>query len=252
MRLLTEERQSHILAELNKNNIVKARELMQTLDVSESTIRRDLQEMEEAGLLRRVHGGAKKIMKLEPELNMVEKSSKNVQEKQRIAEYAASLVTAGEFIYLDAGTTTFEMLPFLKDKSVHIVTNSVHHASTSIDLGLETTMLGGRIRLTTKAAVSSQTIEQIKKCYFDKAFMGTNGIHETYGYTTADTEEATTKATAMNQAQHVFILADETKFNKVNFSKMGSLDEAVIITDRIPSDTSKELINQTTIKEVLK
>ena len=250
--MLTEERQNKILKQLDEDKIIKTRDLMANLNVSESTIRRDLQEMEEAGLLRRVHGGAKKIIKLEQEMNMIEKSAKNIHEKQKIAQYAASLVTTGEFIYLDAGTTTYEMLPFLKGKDVHIVTNSVHHSNKSIDLGLQTTMLGGRIRLTTKAAVSSQTIEQIKGCYFDKAFMGTNGIHENYGYTTVDTEEAATKRTAMHQAQHVFILADETKFNKVNFSKMGNLDEAVIITDKISDDTSEYLINQTTIKEALK
>lgn len=250
--MLTEERHQKILSLLNERDVVKTRELMEALDVSESTIRRDLQEMEEMGSLRRIHGGAKRIIKLESELDMIEKSSKNVQEKQEIARYAASLVTAGEFIFLDAGTTTYEMLPFLQDKDVHIITNSVHHASRSIDLGLQTTMLGGVVRLTTKAAVSSQTIEQIRLCYFDKAFMGTNGIHKNYGFTTVDAEEAMTKKTAMLQAQHCFVLADSTKFNKVNFSKMGNIEDAWIITDTLPKETSEELRTQTTIKEVLK
>ena len=252
MEVLTEERQQRILELLKEKEIIKTRNLMQTFDVSESTIRRDLQEMEEAGWLRRVHGGAKKIIKLEAEPSMQEKSSKNVQEKMKIAEYAASLVEYGEFIYLDAGTTTYEMLPFLKEKKVHVITNSVQHASFSIDLGIQTTMLGGKIRLTTKAAVSNQTIEHIKTCYFDKAFMGTNGIHENYGYTTADAEEAATKKAAMGQAQQVFMLADESKFNKVNFSKMGNLEEATVITNRIGKEVSQELKTQTVIKEVFK
>lgn len=251
MKVLTEERQQKILELLREKEILKTRDLMSLFDVSESTIRRDLQEMEEAGWLRRVHGGAQKIIKLETEMSMIEKSSKNVQEKKKIAKYAAALVLPGEFIYLDAGTTTYEMLPFLKDKKVHVITNAVDHASLSLDLGLQTTMLGGSIRLTTKAAVSNQAIEQIKTCYFDKAFMGTNGIHERYGYTTADTEEAATKKAAMGQAQHVFILADETKFNKVNFSKMGNLEEAIVITNKIGENIiSDEIKSQTTIKEV--
>nr|WP_206172213.1 DeoR/GlpR family DNA-binding transcription regulator [Vagococcus fluvialis] len=250
MKVLTEERQQSILDLLKEKEIVKTRDLMIKFDVSESTIRRDLQEMEEAGWLRRVHGGAKRIIKLESEPSMVEKSSKNLHEKKIVAKYAASLVLPGEFIYLDAGTTTLEMLPFLKEKKVHVITNSVQHASISIDLGLTTTMLGGSIRLTTKAAVSNQTIEQIKTCYFDKAFMGTNGIHENYGYTTADAEEAATKKAAMSQAQHVFILADDSKFNKVNFAKMGNLDEAIIITNQINKEVSQELRSQTVIKEV--
>lgn len=250
MKVLTEERQKKILGLLREKGILKTRDLMSLFDVSESTIRRDLQEMEEAGWLHRVHGGATKIIKLETELSMIEKSSKNIHEKKEIAKYAASLVMPGEFIYLDAGTTTYEMLPYLKGKNCHVITNSVDHASASIDLGLQTTMLGGSIRLTTKAAVSSQTIEQIKRCHFDKAFIGTNGIHERYGYTTADSEEAATKKVAMGQAQHVFILADKTKFNKVNFSNMGNLDEAIVITNKIDLDISQEIKNQTIIKEV--
>lgn len=250
--MLTEERQQKILSLLNEQEIIKTRDLMTRFDVSESTIRRDLQEMEESGVLKRVHGGAKGIIKLESELNMREKSSKNIHEKRKIAQYAASLVAPREFIYLDAGTTTYEMLPFLKDKDVHVITNSVYHASTGADLGIKTTMIGGEIRLTTKAAVSSQAIEQIQSCYFDKAFMGINGIHVDYGYTTADTEEATTKKTAINQAQHVFILADSTKFNKVNFSKVGNLEEALIITDCLEDEVSDRLRSKTTIKEVLK
>lgn len=116
MKVLTEERQQSILDLLKEKEIVKTRDLMIKFDVSESTIRRDLQEMEEAGWLRRVHGGAKRIIKLESEPSMVEKSSKNLHEKKMVAKYAASLVLPGEFIYLDAGTTTLEMLPFLKEK----------------------------------------------------------------------------------------------------------------------------------------
>ncbi len=250
--MLTEERQQNILSLLKEQDIIKTRNLMTAFDVSESTIRRDLQEMEEAGVLKRVHGGAKGIIKLESELTMREKSSKSIREKQKIAEYAASLISPGEFIYLDAGTTTYEMLPFLKNKEIHVVTNSVYHASAGADLGIRTTMIGGEIRMTTKAAVSSQAIEQIKTCYFDKAFMGINGVHLDYGYTTADAEEAATKKTAMGQAQHVFVLADSSKFNKVNFSKIGNIEEALIITDCLGNDISDRLRIKTTIKEVLK
>lgn len=252
MNMLTEERQQAILLMLNEKEIVKTKELMGQFDVSESTIRRDLQEMEEKNLLKRVHGGAKSILKLEPELNMLEKSVKNVHQKKEIASYAASLVHDGDFIYLDAGTTTYEMLPFLKGKNVHVVTNSVYHASTGIDLGIQMTMIGGTVRMTTKASVSSQAIEQLQTYYFDKAFMGVNGIHADYGFTTVDAEEAATKKAAMNQAQHVFVLTDHSKFGKVNFSKIADVETGIIITDQIEeNDVLDRLKTKTTIKEVL-
>lgn len=248
--MLTEERQKIILDLLREKEIIKNRELIQLMNVSESTIRRDLQEMEEESLLQRVHGGARRIIKLEAEPTMIEKASKNIAEKKRIAKYAASLVKDGDYIYLDAGTTTFEMLPFLQGKACYVVTNSVDHAVKSVNLGLTTIIIGGEIREKTKATVSHSSVEQIKQYYFDKAFMGTNGIHPKYGYTTVDTYEALTKRVAMNQAQTVYVLADFEKFDKVNFSKIAAIDSATIITDKFLTQFKKELENQTIIKEV--
>lgn len=248
--MLTEERQKLILDRLRTSNIVKTRDLIVEIDVSESTIRRDLQEMEQDGRLKRIHGGARRILKLESELDMKEKSFKNVQEKKSIAEYAASLIANDEFVYLDAGTTTYEMIPFLEGKEIHVITNSVYHASAAADLGLMTIMIGGHIRNQTKAAVNPTSIAQIQGYYFDKAFMGTNGIHPEYGYTTVDSDEAATKSAAMTQSQHVFMLTDSTKFNKVNFSRIASIEEATIITDDIPNETKEKIKLLTTVKEV--
>lgn len=250
--MLTEERQEKILMALKSKGIVKVRDLIIDLDVSESTIRRDLQEMEEAGILKRVHGGAKlrEIIKLESELNMQEKSTKNIQEKKAIARYAASLVEDGEVIYLDAGTTTYDMLPLLQGKKVHVMTNSVYHASLAADLGIMVTMIGGTIRPTTKAAVSSQSISQVTMTYFDKAFMGVNGIHEEYGYTTADLEEAGMKQAAMKQAQQVFVLGDSSKFDKVNAAKISGIEVATLITDQLPVGMGDTYRTLTQVEEV--
>lgn len=248
--MLTEERQRLIIERINEQDIIKSRDLMEQLDVSESTIRRDLKEMEEAGLLKRVHGGAKRIMKLEVEATMMEKTFINVQEKKKIAEYAASLVKDGDFIYLDAGTTTYEMLSFLKGKEIHVITNSVYHASTAIDYGIPVISIGGTIRDKTKAAVGQVSIEQLKQHYFDKAFMGVNGIHLAYGYTTANTEEAATKTVAMEQAQSVFMLTDHSKFSKINFAKIADISAATIITNRLSADILQKITEATTVKEV--
>lgn len=248
--MLTEERKNEILRLLELKDIVKNRDLMDRLDVSESTIRRDLQEMEEENLLSRIHGGAKRIIKLEPELTMIEKSVKNTQEKKKIAAYAASLVNDGDYIYLDAGTTTYDMLPYLQTKNCHVITNSVYHATLSVDIGLPTIIVGGEIRQKTKSIVSHTSIEQLQAYYFDKAFMGVNGIHIDYGYTTADPYEAQAKKIAIGQAQRSYILADSTKFNKVNFSKVTDIEAASIITTTVPNEIKHKLTELTTIKEV--
>ena len=250
--MLTEERQSKILDELKAKKVVKVRELIEELNVSESTIRRDLQELEAEGWLVRVHGGAKQVFKLEPELTMKEKSSKNVHKKQEIVQLAASLVKKGDMLYIDAGTTTLELLPLIKDKSVTIVTNSVHHAFVATDLGMETIMIGGKVRQNTKASVSQLGGEQLTRYFFDKAFMGANGVHPIYGLTTADPEEAMMKRTAIHQAQQVYFLVDDSKFDKLNFSQIESIDTGVILTNQLTDKQRSQYQGVATIKEVEK
>lgn len=250
--MLTEERRKLIMELLKSHEIVKSQELMKLLDSSESTIRRDLQEMEAEGLLKRIHGGAKRIVKLDYEPDMLEKSSKNVHEKQLIAEYATSFIHDGDFVYLDAGTSTYEMIPFLKQKDINVITNSVYHATALTDLKIPTMIIGGNIKLTTKAVVSAFSLQQLQLFRFDKAFMGINGIHPKHGFTTPDSEEATMKAVALGQAEQVYILADDSKFNKVSFSKVAALNEATIITNQLSKDIRQHFESLTTIKEVIK
>ena len=106
MKVLAEERQQHILQMLKENNIVKLQEIREQTNCSESSARRDLQLLEEKGLLVRVHGGAKIKHSLQRELDMSGKTSKNTTQKETIAKAAAKLVEAEDVIYLDAGTTT--------------------------------------------------------------------------------------------------------------------------------------------------
>lgn len=250
--MLTEERRKLIMDLLNSHEIVKSQELMKLSDSSESTIRRDLQEMEADGLLKRIHGGAKRIVKLDYEPDMLEKSSKNVHEKQLVAEYATSFINDGDFVYLDAGTSTYEMIPYLEHKQINVITNSVYHATALTDLRIPTMIIGGNIKLTTKAVVSAFSLQQLELFRFDKAFMGINGIHPQHGFTTPDSEEATMKAVALRQAEQVYILADYSKFNKVSFSKVASLNEATIITNQLSKEVFQQFDSLTTIKEAIK
>ncbi|TEB40571.1 DeoR/GlpR transcriptional regulator, partial [Flavobacterium circumlabens] len=94
---------------------------------STSTIRRDLSQLEERGLLKRVHGGATQIAKRHEERNMTDKESRHQDEKQEIARLAVSQISDGDTIYLDAGTTTLEMIPFITQQDIIVVTNGLPH-----------------------------------------------------------------------------------------------------------------------------
>ena len=124
--MLEPERHQMIIDVLKEKNTVKLQELVDLTNSSESTIRRDLIQLEQGKFLKRVHGGAARLQGMLQEPTMTEKSSKNLQEKHQIAKFAASLVDEGDCIYLDAGSTIFEMIAFLP-KNIVVVTNGLMH-----------------------------------------------------------------------------------------------------------------------------
>ncbi|WP_034550311.1 DeoR/GlpR family DNA-binding transcription regulator [Carnobacterium funditum] len=250
--MLTEERHEYILTQLKKYGLVKSQELMQHLDCSESTIRRDLALLEDAGELSRIHGGAKKVYQLDKELSISEKSSINVQEKKEIAKLASLFIEENDTIYLDAGTTTLYLIPYLKNKHVQVVTNGIQHAVLLADQQTKTILLGGNIKSKTKAIIGTTTISQLENYRFNKCFLGINGIDNEFGYTTPDIEEAAVKKQAHLHSSKTFILADKTKFNKVSFVKVCELEDAIIVTQGLDSTAYKSYFSKTTIKEAAK
>ncbi len=247
--MLTEERHKIILDTLAKDNIVKLQDLVDETGSSESTIRRDLSTLEEAGFLIRVHGGAKRNYSVSAEDRMEDKTSKNVRDKQRIAEKAAQLVSDQDIIFLDAGSTTYEMIPFLKGKSILVVTNGVPHASLLSDLQLETILIGGKIKMETKAVIGPVSQMQMRNYRFSKAFLGINGIDKQYGFTTPDTEEASIKRIAIENAAQSYVVADASKFKQVSFVKVCDIEDCGIISHNVPSEIKRNLKDSTTIWE---
>ncbi|WP_124057702.1 DeoR/GlpR family DNA-binding transcription regulator [Vaginisenegalia massiliensis] len=249
--MLTPDREEYILRKLNEERTVKLQELMEEMNVSESTIRRDLSQLEERGLLTRVHGGAKLNYRLDSEPSYDEKVSQNNQEKIMIAKRAASFIKNGEVIFLDAGTTTLRLIDFLEQKPSIVVTNGLRQAEILSRAGYHTLLLGGTVKQGTQAIVGNMAQAQIQQYRFDKAFLGMNGIHPELGLTTADDEEAAIKQTALKHASRAIVLVDHTKFNKVNFCKVGNLDEVTIVTDHLDNKLKKEFSHFTTLLEAL-
>jgi DeoR family fructose operon transcriptional repressor len=180
---------------------------------------------------------------------MTEKSSKNLQAKREIAQYAGGLVEEGDCIYLDAGSTIFEMIPFLPSQIV-VVTNGLMHANELLDKNIKTYLLGGNIKPTTKAMVGRGALESLEQYRFDKCFMGVNGIHPQLGYTTPDQEEAMIKLQAINLSREAYVLADESKFSEIAFAKIADLHEATILTNELDLDTKEQYSSKTKIKVV--
>lgn len=250
--MLTEERHSHILNELRKKEVVHIQDLVNNLNVSESTIRRDLQELDETGKLERVHGGARSIYRIEQEISLKEKTSKNIHEKAIIGKMAASLIEDEETIYIDSGTTTFAMIPYLKGKKIQVVTNSIRHAVALTDIHIPTHLIGGMVKSSTEAIVGPTSNHQISQYRFSRSFIGTNGIHLDFGLTTPDEREASLKSLAMDQSKRSYILSDHSKFNAVNFIQFRALEEMTVITDKLPPEMKEKFEEMMTILEAKK
>lgn len=247
--MLEPERHQMIIDALKTKNTVKLQELVELTNSSESTIRRDLTFLEQMKFLKRVHGGAARLQGKLQEPSMTEKSSKNLQSKRQIAEYAASLVEEDECIYLDAGSTVFEMIPYLPPNIV-VVTNGLTHASELLEKNIKTFLIGGYAKPTTKALIGRGALESLEHYRFDKCFMGVNGIHPQFGYTTPDQEEAMIKQLAISLAREAFVVADDSKFSEIAFAKIADLHKAVIITNEIDLDTKEQFFSKTKVKVV--
>lgn len=240
--MLKIDRHSYILEELNKKHLVRVSKLARDMRVTEMTIRRDLQELEDYGQLTRIHGGAKlKPKNFYQEENFSKKISVNVDEKKQIAKKVADLIKDNETIFIGAGSTTSYLSEFLQEKSINIVTNSMtifeqFKDNTSCDL----IFIGGRYRAKTKGFVGYFTQETLSKISVNKAFIGVNGI-DLEKVTISDEEEGRCNDTILNNATERYILADHSKFSTHAFYSFYSLkDISAIVTDDLLDENIKE------------
>lgn len=247
--MLTEERQQLIIQRLKQKGTVTVSELVEVLDASESTIRRDLTALDEKGSLKKIHGGAmlKEGVTSHIEYRMESKKEMNKRAKVSIAKKAASLIEDGDVIYLDAGTTTELMIPYIQATDIIVVTNGIGHVQKLLQKNIQTIILGGSVKCITEAVIGARAVMELNQYHFTKGFFGTNGVSSLKGYTTPDIEEAMVKQRAVSQSDKVYILADASKINEVSFVSFATVDEGTIITN---CEVSSSLRDQTTIIEV--
>jgi DeoR family transcriptional regulator, fructose operon transcriptional repressor len=247
--MLTPERHQLILKILKERNTVKIQELVDLTNSSESTIRRDLTQLEDEKFLKRIHGGASVLQGKLQEPSMTEKSSKNLHAKRLIGQFAAKIVEEGDCIYLDAGSTVFEMIQYLP-KNIVVVTNGITHIASLLEKEIDLFLIGGHAKGKTGAVLGRGAFSSLDYYRFDKCFIGVNGIHPEYGYTTPDQEEAMIKQKAVSLSREAFVLADDSKFTEIAFAKIGDLHQAQIITNEHEQETIELYRSKTTLKVV--
>lgn len=233
--MLTEQRYELILKLLEEKKSVTMAEIKDLLQTSESTVRRDITALNNAGKLVKVFGGAVAVDKAftSHEPTVAQKVEVNKAEKQLVARYAASLIEPEDFVYLDAGTTTGYMLDYITEQSATFVTNAVVHAQTLAAQGMRVLLVGGELKGSTEAVVGNQAMQTLQSYHFTKGFFGTNGITKSEGFTTPDANEALIKKTAMFQCKKCYILSDYSKFGNVSSVTFASFPASTILTDRL-------------------
>ncbi|MEU3746004.1 MULTISPECIES: DeoR/GlpR family DNA-binding transcription regulator [Streptomyces] len=244
--LLAEQRRALILDEVRRRGGVRVNELTRRLNVSDMTIRRDLDALARQGMLAKVHGGAVPVVEASThEPGFEAKSVLEPSAKDEIARAAAALVAPGTAIALSGGTTTYALARQLLDvPDLTVVTNSVrvadvfHEAQPAggageVRRGAPTVVLTGGVRTPSDALVGAVADRAIRSLHFDLLFLGVHGISVEAGLSTPNLAEAETNRCLMRSARRVVVVADHTKWGTVGLSSFADLGEVdTWVTDR--------------------
>ncbi len=228
------ERQQKILDLLEDQELMKIEDLLSSFpSVSESTLRRDLKELEKKQKIELLTGGAfKKASPAGQDIPIARRHTLNIEMKEKIAQRAAELVENGDTIYLDSGSTCFELFQKICQKDITVYTSNTDILSMHDNFKAEVIVLPGRFNPNNSSLSGSMTESMLKNLYFGKSFLGMNGIDERFGLTTPTMEEANKKKLVRDHSSQCYVLCDSSKFHKLTSVKVFDLKDITIVSDK--------------------
>lgn len=239
-------RRARILELLEEKGQVRIPELSNMFNVSEVTIRNDLEQLEKKNLLIRTRGGALKIQRVGIDYNLNLKSQKRKAEKEKIGIKAAELITDGETIIIDSGTTTYEVAKNLgKFNDLTVITNALNVAGALIGFpNIKVIVPGGTLRRNSLSLIGAIAEQSIQNYYCDKVFLGVDGIDAAHGISTPNAEEAHLNKLMIKNSKEVIVVTDSSKFLKRSFVLIAGIEDVdTIVTDNgIPDEEYKKLV----------
>lgn len=245
--MLARQRQARILAELHRRGAVRVSELTEDLDVSDMTIRRDLDRLAAAGLVEKVHGGAVLVDAVTAEPGFAANLELAAPAKRAIAAAAAGLISPGSAIAVSAGSTTWALAEHVATiEPLTVVTNSTAIADTIASVAVTpgpTVLLTGGARTPSAALVGPLADATLRSLSVDQVFLGVHGLSSGSGLSTPNLAEADTNRTMIGRADQLVVLADSTKWGRRGLATFAGLDEVdILISDRgLPVDAVAEL-----------
>ena len=254
--MLAQQRRARIVELIQRNGAVKVVDLVAELEVSDMTVRRDLDQLAKDGLVTKVHGGA-----TAPSLSSTDepgfdaKSVRQRAEKAAIAKAAAELVQPGQAVGLSAGTTTWALAQELrKIPRITVVTNSIRVAEVFYDGGDldQTIVLTGGVRTPSDALVGPVTVSSLRAFNLDSVFLGAHGMDVQRGFTTPNIMEAESNRAFAQAARELIVVADHAKWGVVGISTFATLPDAdVLVTDDGIAESDAEVLRDNVRRLVL-
>ncbi|MHB8851739.1 MAG: DeoR/GlpR family DNA-binding transcription regulator [Ignavibacteriaceae bacterium] len=245
-KIFQEERMRGIMKILEKENRVLIADLCKTFNTTAVTIRKDLDILESEGALKRTHGGAILYKPLFHGLALNEKEKLNSEEKERIANEAIKLISEGDVIILDSGSTTTQLArKMINLKGITIITNAVNIALELANSELEIILTGGALQKNSSTLVGAFAEDALRKISADKLFHGVDGIDYEIGLTTPDITEANTSRVMMQRAGENILLVDSSKFGRRSLGVICQIKEIdkIITTKRMDKAEIQKLNN---------
>jgi DeoR/GlpR family transcriptional regulator of sugar metabolism len=233
--MLLEDRKEYILEKMKNQPSITVKELRTALGVSEVTVRKLLMQMEQEGTLKRSWGGAVRITNAAHELAYEDKENKNLMEKRAIARVAYDLINDGETIYIDCGTTSFELVKLVVagNKRLIVCTNAFNIlAELRRAPEIQSIMIGGELRPTIYSCVGPMAIKMMQMIVVDRAFVTGDHFSLDHGFSVSTLKDADMKAAVFKAAKRNYIIMDSSKYGDDSMAIMGSVaDGYTLITD---------------------
>jgi DeoR/GlpR family transcriptional regulator of sugar metabolism len=241
----SEARRELIIEELRRHDEVTVSHLSELLGVSDVTIRKDLQQLEDQGYLTRVRGGAVFSGRGQLELRFAARQQLGLEEKRRLAERAAQFVHPGATVFLDGSTTVFQMTRLLRHvQGLTVITNGLYAAlELSFAPEITTIVVGGILRKQSSSLVDLLTPELLRRLHVDVAFLSCRGFTVEHGLMESDLREAQLKRAMAQAAQQVVALVDQSKFGNVYIASSILPEEidTLLVDGGVPEETLQQL-----------
>lgn len=249
--MLAIERRNQILAKLQQESKVVVSDLSQQYNVTEETIRRDLEKLEQEGFAKKTYGGAVLKESLYTEVPYNVRKLTNIEAKKNIADLVEDLVEDGDRIMLDASSTALFIVKRLKSKkNLTIITNSIEIIIELADkTGFTVLSTGGTLKEGALSFIGYQAECMINSFHVDKAFISCKGIDKEHGLTDSNEMDVQVKKAMLRASKQKILIIDQSKFDKTSFVNIVDFDEMdMIITDKEPSESWKKTLQEANVE----